>query len=315
MRRWIVFLLLLALLAPISIVAEGSAEAEGDGVFKIGAAMSSFSDKWQTYLQDGVRDFDADHDDVEISMTDGKDDPAVQLNQVETLLTQGVDAIVIVPVDISAMGPIIQKCKEAGAKLVVVNRIPEEQFLQEIDVYVGSESIQAGILQGEWIAEKLGAAGGRVGIIMGPLGHEAAMMRTQGNKDVFAKYPNIEVVIEAEGRWDRAKGMQIAENWYQGDHNLDAIVCNNDEMAIGALLASRSAQIDEGEILIAGVDATPDAFAYLGDGLDVTVFQSAQGQGYGGAEAAYKLLKGEKVDKMYWIPFELVTPENASNYN
>lgn len=282
--------------------------------YKIGAAMSSFADKWQTYLQDGVRKFDAEHDDVEIIMTDGKDDPAVQLNQVETLLTQGVDALVIVPVDISAMDPIIAQTQAAGVKLVVVNRLPEANFMENIDVYCGSESIQAGIMQAEWIAEKLGADGGKVGIIIGPLGQEAAMMRTEGNKQVFAKYPNITVDIEAEGKWDRAKGQQIAENWLQSGRGLKAIVCNNDEMAIGALLAAEAMGVKDEDLLIAGVDATPDALEYLGKGLDVTVFQSADGQGYGGAEAAYKLLKGEKVEKMYWIPYELVTPENVADF-
>ena len=281
--------------------------------FKIGAAMSSFADKWQTYLQDGVRKFDAEHDDVEIVMTDGKDDPAQQLNQVETLLTQGVDAIVIVPVDISAIGPIIAQAKDAGAKLVVVNRLPEEDFMADIDVYCGSESIQAGLMQGEWVADQL-ADGGKVGIIMGPLGQEAAMMRTEGNKDVFAKYENITVEMEAEGKWDRAKGQQIAENWLQSGKGLNAIVCNNDEMAIGALLAAESMGVKDEDLIIAGVDATPDALEYLGKGLDVTVFQSAEGQGYGGAEAAYKLLMGEQVEKMYWIPYELVTPENVADF-
>lgn len=314
MKKGLILVLALLMIASIGLLSGCQKKEEEAKVYKIGAAMSSFSDKWQTYLQDGVREFDAEHDDVEIMMTDGKDDPAVQLNQVETLLTQGVDAIVIVPVDISAMTPIIRQCKDAGVKLIVVNRIPGEEHLKDVDVYVGSESIQAGIIQGEYIAKALGAEGGRVGIIMGPLGHEAAMMRTAGNKQVFDKYPSIEVVSEAEGRWDRAKGMQIAENWYQGSEKLDAIVCNNDEMAIGALLAANGIGIADEDILIAGVDATPDALEYVGKGLDVTVFQSARGQGYGGAEAAYKILKGETIEKMYWIPFEEVTPENVADY-
>jgi inositol transport system substrate-binding protein len=289
----------------------GTASAE---TYKIGAAMSSFADKWQTYLQEGVRKFGEDHDDVEIFMTDGKADPAIQLNQVETLLTQGVDAIVIVPVDISAMGPIIAQVKDAGAKLVVVNRLPAEEFMEDIDVYAGSESIQAGIMQGEWVAEQLGAEGGKVGIITGMPGQEAAEMRTVGNKQVFDKIDNITVDVETTGRWDRALGMQVAENWLQSGRGLKAIVCNNDEMAIGALLAAEAAGIKDEDLLIAGVDATPDALEYLGKGLDVTVYQSASGQGYGGVDAAYKLLKGEAVDKMYWIPYELVTPENMSDY-
>ncbi|MCG8454576.1 MAG: sugar ABC transporter substrate-binding protein [Spirochaetales bacterium] len=309
MKKTVLFALALSLVISFALHANGGAE---DGTMRIGAAMSSFSDKWQTYLQDGVRTFDADHDDVTISMTDGKDDPALQLNQVETLITQGMDAIVIVPVDISALGPIINLCKGADVPLVVVNRLPGEEHLKDVDVYVGSDSIEAGILQGEWVKEVTGGKG-NVGIIMGPLGHEAAMMRTKGNEDVFAG-TSLDVVTKAEGKWDRAKGMQIAENWFQSGSGINVIVANNDEMAIGALLAAESMGIADEDIFITGVDATPDAIEYLGKGLDATVFQSAYGQGYGGAEAAYKLLQGESIEKMYWIPFELVTPENAADY-
>lgn len=314
MKKRVLFLLVVGLIMvlPTTLFAAGQSET---GVIKIGAAMSSFADKGQTYLQDGIRKFDAEHSDVEIIMTDAKDDPAVQLNQVETLLTKGVDAIVIVPVDISALKPVFQKVKEDKVKLVIANRMPEEAFHNEFDVYTGSESIQAGILQAEWVAEALQPNGGKVGIIMGPLGHEAARMRTEGNKQVFAKYPNIEIVTTAEGKWDRALGMTIAENWLQsGQGELDAIVCNNDEMAIGALLAAQGAGMQDSDIIIAGVDATPDALEYLGKGLDVTVFQNMTAQGYNGAKAAYDLVKGTAVDKWDWIPFETVTPENMANY-
>jgi inositol transport system substrate-binding protein len=169
-------------------------------------------------------------------------------------------------------------------------------------------------MQGEWVAKALGAAGGNVGILTGKSGHEAAIMRTQGNKDIFAKNPNIKIVMEAEGKWDRAQGMQISENWFQANKSLKAIVANNDEMAIGAVLAAKNLNIKDEDIIIAGVDATPDALEYLGKGLDVTVFQSAHGQGYGGVEAAYKLIKKEKLEKMQWIPYELVTTENMANY-
>ncbi|KAK2143999.1 hypothetical protein LSH36_793g00069 [Paralvinella palmiformis] len=296
----------------LNLFASGTQE-EGTGkVYKIGAAMSSFSDKWQTYLQDGVRRFDKERDDVEISMTDGKDDPATQLNQIETLLAQGTDAIIIVPVDISAMGPIIKLTKEAKVPLVVINRLPKDEFLKDIDVYVGSDSIEGGIMQAKWIVDQHSPKG-KAGIIMGPLGHEAATMRTKGNEQVFAQN-GIKVVIKAEGKWDRAKGQQIAENWFQSGKDLDIIVSNNDEMAIGAVLAARSMGIKDKDILIVGLDATPDAIEYLGKGLDATVFQSADGQGYGAANAAYKLLMGEKLEKMYWIPYELVTPENKDQY-
>lgn len=307
----VLMVLVACLIAPLSVFANGQ---QDDGTYLIGAAMSSFSDKGQTYLQDGVRAFDAENDEVEIIMTDAKDDPAVQLNQIETLLVKGVDAILIVPVDISALKPVFAKCKEDGVKVVIANRMPAEELHGEFDVYTGSESIQAGILQAEWVAEAMQPEGGTVGIIMGPLGQEAARMRTEGNKQVFAKYDNIEIVMDAEGKWDRAKGMQVAENWIQSGANLNAILCNNDEMAIGTLLAAEGANLADDQIIIAGVDATPDALEYLGKGLDVTVYQNMRAQGYNGAIAAFRLAKGESVEKWDWIPFETVTPENMSEY-
>jgi inositol transport system substrate-binding protein len=310
-RMTLVLIVLSMLVLPLAVFAAGQ---QDDGKVVIGAAMSSFSDKGQTYLQDGVRKFDAENDDVEILMTDAKDDPAVQLNQVETLLTKGVDAILIVPVDISALKPVFAKCKADGVKLIIANRMPSEEFHNDFDVYTGSESIQAGLLQAEWVAKAMQPKGGKVGILMGPLGHEAAMMRTEGNKQVFAKYPNIEIVMDAVASWDRAKGMQVAENWIQSGADLAAILCNNDEMAIGTLLAAEGANLADKDIIIAGIDATPDALEYLGKGLDVTVFQNMTAQGYNGAAAAYKLVKGEKVEKWDWIPFELVTTENMSEY-
>ncbi len=311
MKRVIATLIVLIFFAPVVLFAAGQEE---DGTFLIGAAMSSFSDKWQTYLQDGIREFDAEYDDVEIQMTDGKDDPALQLSQVETLITQGIDALVIVPVDISALGPIIDATEAADIPIVAVNRIPGEEFLSRVDLYVGSESIDAGLLQAEWIAEAMQPEGGKIGIMQGPLGHEAARMRTTGNKEIFDKYDNVEIIVEGEGKWDRALGQQIAENWIQAYPDLRAIVANNDEMAIGALLAAQSSGISDEDLFIGGVDATPDALEYLGKGLDVTVFQSAHGQGYGSLEATYKLLNGESIDQLYWIPFELVTPENMADY-
>ncbi len=291
----------------------GVANVQAKDKIVIGAAASQFADKWLSFLHDGIKKFDEEHDDVEIMMTDGKADPAVQLGQVETLLTQGVDAIMIIPVDISTIGPMISSCKDAGVPIVVVNRIPDAEFVEQIDAYVGSESIQAGIMQAEWVVKAL-PEGGKVAIITGMPGHEAAIMRTEGNKQIFAKHENIEIVTEVTGKWDRALGMQVSENLYQANPDLKAVVCNNDEMAIGALLSAQAMEITDEELIIAGVDATPDALEFVGQGLDVTVFQSALGQGYGGAETAYKLAKGEAVEKMQWIPYELVTVENMADY-
>jgi inositol transport system substrate-binding protein len=86
-------------------------------------------------------------------------------------------------------------------------------------------------------------------------------------------------------------------------------------MAIGAIQALKAAGKDMKEYVVAGVDATQDALAAMQAGdLDVTVFQDAAGQGKGALDAALKLVKGDKVEKKVYIPFQLVTPENVKDY-
>jgi ABC-type sugar transport system substrate-binding protein len=93
------------------------------------------------------------------------------------------------------------------------------------------------------------------------------------------------------------------------------VVSNNDEMAIGAIQALKAAGVDMSKVIVAGVDATQDALAAMKAGdLDVTVFQNAAAQGSGAVDTALKLAKGDSVESMVWIPFELVTPANMQQY-
>lgn len=280
----------------------------------IGATMSKFADKWLTYLIDGIEQFDKEHDDVTVVLTDANDDPARMLNQVDNFIDQGVDAVIIHPTDRQTVRPIAKKLQKAGIPLVVVNRRPNDEDMALIGAYVGSDEIKGGLLQGEVVVNLLGEKEGRVGILMGPLGLEGQINRTAGNKQVFDKHDNITVIVEQEGKWDRAKGLEITEDWLQGKNNLNVIVANNDEMAIGAMLATRKVGFKDEDFIIVGLDATPDALQYLGEGLDATVFQDGYGQGYGGAQVAYKLAKGEVVEPVKWIDFQLVTPENKAQY-
>lgn len=280
----------------------------------IGAPMVSFADKWQTYVQDAIRDFDQKHDDVVIKLSDANADPARLLNDVETFIDQKVDALLVVPTDPNIVKVIGRKAKKAGIPLIIVNRKPNDEDMQYITSYVGSDEIEGGRIQGNYIVDTLNGKEGKALILLGPLGQDAVTKRTQGNKEVFAQHKSINVITEQEGKWERDRGLSIAENLLAARKEINVIVSNNDEMAIGAVLASRKLGFKDEDLLIVGLDATPDALEYLGKGLDATVFQSAQGQGYTGAEMAYLAAKGEKVPAVKWVPFELVTPDKKEEY-
>jgi inositol transport system substrate-binding protein len=280
----------------------------------IGAAMPVFDDKWLSYLYDAIKKYGDEHKEVEVKMVDAKNDSSKQLSQVETFLTQGVDAIIICPVDTSAVKPMVDEANQANIQVVVVNRIPTPDVLKKIYAYVGSESIKAGTMQMEKVAELLGGKG-NVAIMNGELGSESQVKRTEGNKQILKKYPNMKLVREGAANYQRAEGIKLMENWIQSGDKIDAVVANNDEMAIGAIKALEAAG-KLNNVLVAGIDGTPDALEYIKSGkLKVSVFQDPVGQGRGAIETAVKAAKGEKIDnKLVWIPYELITKENVEKY-
>jgi len=306
----VMVLVLLAACAPAAPTEPAATAPSGDQPIKIGLTMK-FDDLWLTTLRDAMTAYAQSQPGVELIAVDSKEDVATQLGQVENFVAQGVDAIIIIPANTDAADPMTKAAQDAGIPLVYVNRIPSN--LPEGVAYVGSDSIQAGIMQAEWLAEKLGGKGNVV-IMNGDLAQEAAQKRTEGEKQVFATFPDIQIIKEDTASWDRAQGLALMENWLSTGDQIDAVASNNDEMAIGALQAIEAAGL-LGQILVGGVDASPDALAEMDKGrLNVTVFQNAKGQGDGGIQAAIALARGEKIEQITWIPFELVTPENYKDF-
>jgi ABC-type sugar transport system substrate-binding protein len=189
----------------------------------------------------------------------------------------------------------------AGIPLVYVNLQPAEETLPKGVAYVGSEEIVSGKLQGEGIAKLLNNKGNIV-IMMGELATQAAVLRTEGVEKVVAQHPEMKIVGKQTANWRRNEAIDLMNNWLVAGTKIDAVVANNDEMAIGAILALQQAGKDVKKVVIAGIDATADALAEMEKGnLDLTVFQDAKGQGKGAVETAVKLIKGEKVESFVWI--------------
>lgn len=246
---------------------------------------------------------------INILAADEKTD--VQVGQVENCIAQGASAILVVPVDTDATGPMTDAAVAAGVPLVYVNRRPAD--LPEGVPYVGSDSLVSGVLEMTELA-KLAEGKGNVVILQGDPANEAAVLRTQGCKDVVAENPGMTVTKEAAGNWQRDKGQAIMEDWLQTGEQIDVVCANNDEMALGAINALKAAgKLDQ--VLVGGVDATGDALAAMEAGeLEVTVFQDASGQGGGGVDAAIALINGETVESYVDVPYQLVTPANIADF-
>jgi len=278
---------------------------------KIGFCIADADDQWLSYLFNEAKKFAEEHPEFEFLFGDGENDLAKQTAVIENWIAQGVDAIVVNPYDSESTGSFIDKCHAAGVKIISVNRPLANQEAADGGCY--GDSKQSGILLMEELAKRLGGKG-KIAIFVGEPSHEAAIKRTEGFKEVIAKYPDMEVVFEQSGHWNRAEGQKLMEDILASGLEVDCIASNNEEMAIGALLALQAVQ--NKDILVGGIDASPDALQYLGPDSQyvATVFQDAHGQAYGALGMAVALLKGEQIEKEKLIPFELVTPDLKDKY-
>ena len=305
---------LVVLLAAGAVFAGGQKEAEAAG-FKVGYVCNSFNDTFQTYVMDAAKSYFDGVADVEIVLQDAQEDVIRQQDLVNTFIAQGIDALIVVPVDTSAMDPIVKAAAEANIPLCFVNRNPYGTTNPPKNVYyVGSQEIIAGQQQMGYMGELLKGKGG-VAILMGKLDNEGALKRTEGNESVIAdKYPGIKVLAKETGNWQRDQGMSLTENWLTAyGKNLNGILANNDEMALGAAEALKAAGRED--IFVMGVDAIPDAKVAVGNGsLIATVLQDAVGQGAGSAKVIDKVLRGGTADPITWVPFVLITKENLADF-
>ena len=157
----------------------------------------------------------------------------------------------------------------------------------------------------------------RAFILQSMLRHPAGIQRTKDIHDVVAMdmCNFIEIIDTQVGNVARNQGQDLMTNWLTTGDEFDAVIANNDEMAIGAILAMKADGVDMDSVIVGGIDATPGALQAMAAGdLDVTVFQNAAAQGAGSVQTAIALANGESVPRFFRIPFELVTPENMADY-
>jgi inositol transport system substrate-binding protein len=283
---------------------------------RVGVTLFSFDDLFLSVLRNSLEK-SANESGFEVQMEDAKNEIGMQLNQIQNFIASGVDGIIVDTVDSDATQAMTDYAEEAGIPLVYVGRRPiNVDFLPESQAFVASNELESGTLQTEEVCRLLDGKG-KVAVMMGTLGDNAAQQRTKDIHDVLETpaCSGLEIVVEQSADFMRTKGNDLMTNWLTAGIEFDAVIANNDEMAIGAIQAMKAFGMDMDKVVVAGIDATADALAAMQAGeLDVTVFQNAAAQGRGAVETLQKLMNGEKVEQKVWVPFELVTPANLAQY-
>ncbi|HLX00794.1 MAG TPA: sugar ABC transporter substrate-binding protein [Trinickia sp.] len=305
MNRWTQSLcaLSIATMAPLAAFANTT----------IGVSMAHFDDNFLTTVRNAMS-AEGKAKNVNLDFEDAQGDVGRQVSQVESFVSQRVAAIIVNPADASATKRMTDAARKAGIPIVYVNRKPDEPMGNGA-YFVGSDSLVAGHLQMEYLAKQMKGQG-KVAIMLGELSTDATRDRTKGVKDIVAKNPGIHVVEEQTANFDRSQGINLVSQWLSAGKKFNAIAANNDEMAIGALIAMKQAGVSPKDVLVGGVDATKDALNAMAKGdLAVTVFQDGRGQGKQSVDTALEVARGDKsVPSETWIPYQLVTPDNYKTF-
>ncbi|MDF3605274.1 sugar ABC transporter substrate-binding protein [Paracoccus sp. DMF-8] len=283
---------------------------------KIGVAMSLFDDNFLTVLRQNIQAH-ANDIGVEVQMEDAQGDIARQQSQLENFIAAGVDGVIMMLVDADSGRAMSRMADQAGIPLVFVNMLPAGvETFPEKQAWVGSDEEEAGRLETTEVCRLLNGQGEAV-ILMGQLGTTGQRGRTKATEEVLAsdECSGIKVLDAQTANWMRTPALDLMTNWITSGMKPNAVIANNDEMALGAIQALKSAGIGMDDVIVAGVDATQDALASMEAGdLDLTVYQSARGQGQGALDTVLKIARGEEFEPLVTVPFELVTPDKVADY-
>lgn len=283
---------------------------------RIGVSMGYLTTNFQTLIANGMQDY-AKAKGLDVQVVDAANDVNKQLDQVRNFAAGSVSAIIVDPVDSDGTPAMSKIAEDAGIPLIYVNIQPTDlSSLGKRQAFVGSNETESGTLQTKEVCRMLGGKGDVV-IMVGDLSSQAARQRTQDVHDVLktGECSGIKVVREQVGNWSRVDGADLVSNWLTSGLAFDAVIANNDEMALGAIAAIKNSGGSTDKTIVAGIDATPDALQAMKSGdLKVTVFQDAKAQGQGAVDTALKAIKGEQIDREVWIPFKLVTKDNMVQF-
>ena len=247
----------------------------------------------------------------DVQLMDADLDAAKQVSQIETAIAEGAEAILIEPCSVDGLTSGLEAAHEAGIPLFIIhNNVSAEDLITSL-IHVDVQ--QGGELKMEQVMKDIGGKGD-IAIMTGTLGQDTTNQICDGYDKVLDAYPDVNVVFEGAGNWGATDAAPLAENWLASGKNIDAIVCNNDGMALGVLPVLKTAD-KTGEILVYGLDATNEGVKAVKKGtMAATIFVDARAE----IEKAFEMLEdikaGREVDKEYKVPSVLVTKDNVDEY-
>ena len=262
--------LVLALCLVLSMVASASA-------LTIAFSQIGQESDWRTANTDSVTAAIEGHEGWEFVYSDGQQKQENQIQALRNFITQGVDYILFTGVVTSGWDEVLTEVNEAEIPLILLDRIPDCADKIEYKAAFGGDFPLEGRRQIQWAAkylESIGKTEGvKVAIMEGTTGSDAQVGRTEGNLEALKDYPWMEVVGQQTGNFTRAEGQALMESWLKSIDQIDVLIAQNDDMALGAIDAIKAAgKVPGKDIIIVGCDSVKAAFeAIVAGDMNATI--------------------------------------------
>lgn len=309
----------------------------------IGSCIYKFDDTFMSGVRSNMNAA-AKKAGADLEIVDSQNRQPLQNDQVDTYITKGVNALIVNPVDRTAAKPLLEKARAAGLPIIFINREPDADILNSYDKawYVGARAEESGTISGQIIVDFFKAnptadrnKDGKVQYIMlkGEQGHQDASLRTEYSvKAIKDAGLGVDEVGSDNANWDKVLATDKMKGFIAsvGLQNIEAVLANNDDMALGALEALKAEGYNTGDptrfIPVVGVDATAPALEAMDKGgLSGTALNDAANQGAAAVMIAISAASGKPVDKAstgydvtdgkyVWIPYVKVTKENMADF-
>jgi len=239
-------------------------------------------------------------------------DDADQLNMLQTFKTGGYDMILVLPGNGTLMTSICQEIYKSGTKLMIIDRAIESN---QYTVFYGGDNAQCGRNAAKYIGDRLKGKG-QIAVLRSYVGTPIDLQRYSGFMEVLKKdYPNIKVLVEGDGEFNQEAGLKAMSNILPAYPTIDAVYCQDDETAVGALTAIKNAKRNDIQF-VTGVGGTKSAYKLMSEknpvyGASMSYFPTMGGRA---VALAKKILQGEKFQKDNIEPTIIVTQDNVSKY-
>lgn len=335
-KKWFILFLMMVMILPGC----GKRDVDKCTTLRVGVVLYTQDDPYINALTDCLKqDFEAmESDELKIIMTvrDGKDDQSTQNDVVEEIIDAGCDVLCVDLVDRTAPSEIIEMAKKEDIPIIFFNREPVREDLMQWEkmYYIGGDAQQSGVMQGEIAADVISAnkqvdrnQDGKIQYVLleGEAGHQDAVIRTDCSvRTLIEQGIKLEKLSYQFADWNRAQAenkMTQLINQY-GDE-IELVLANNDEMALGAVAAYDKLDYNQEERpIIFGIDGLQDVLTAVQEGtIQGTVYNDKEGQALQMANLAVDLFIGNPLtqyefqdDKYIILPYQKVDSSNISDY-